>query len=125
MFKDSFKNCKVKGDGTVKKTKTEAKPKTKLRPALSPEARENRLISLSMDLAEQQLLDGTASSQIIVHYLKAGLIKERYEKEKLQNENELLKAKVEDLKSKKQSEEIYAEAIEAFKKYRGESYDED
>lgn len=109
----------------MKKTKIEAKPKAKLRPALSPEARENRLISLAMDMAEQQLLDGTASSQVIVHYLKAGLVKERYERERLQNENELLKAKVEDLKSNKLSKEAYSEAIEAFKKYRGESYVED
>ena len=37
----------------------------KMRPAISPEARENQCISLAMDLAEQQLRDGTASSQLI------------------------------------------------------------
>ena len=59
----------------------------KRRPALSPEARENQLISLAVDLAEKQLQEGTASSQVITHYLKLGSTKERLEKEKLEEEN--------------------------------------
>ena len=56
----------------------------RMRPALTPEARENQLVSLAVDLAEQQLRDGTASSQVITHYLKLGSTKERLEKEKLE-----------------------------------------
>lgn len=97
-------------------------------PALDPEARENQLISLATNLAEQKLMDGTASNQLIVHYLKLGSTKERLEKEKLEKENELLKAKTEALESAKKSEELYAEAIKAITRYSGhyneEEYDE-
>lgn len=91
----------------------------KIRRALTPEARENQLVSLAVDLAEQQLLDGTASSQVITHYLKLGTMKERLEREKLEKENELLKAKTESLQSAKNVEELYAKAIDAMKSYSG------
>lgn len=91
----------------------------KLRPALTPEARENQMISLAVDLAERQLMDGTASSQVITHYLKLGTTKERLEREKLENENELLKAKVEAYQSAARTEELYADAIAAMKNYAG------
>lgn len=90
-----------------------------MRPALTPEARENQLVSLAVDLAEQQLRDGTASSQVITHYLKLGSTKERLEKEKLEEENKLLKAKTEALQSQKRVEELYAEAIKAMRNYAG------
>ena len=64
----------------------------KIRPALTPEARENQLIALAIDRAEQQLLDGTASSQVITHYLKLGSSRERLERERLENENKLIRA---------------------------------
>ena len=66
--------------------------KVKRRAAMSPEARENQLISEAVDLAEEQIINGTASSQVITHFLKLGSMKERLEREKLQNENELLNA---------------------------------
>ena len=91
----------------------------KIRPALSPEARENQMISLAVDLAEKQLMEGTASSQVITHYLKLGSTKERLEKEKLEEENKLLKARTEALQSAKRVEELYADAISAMKKYSG------
>ena len=74
-----------------------AKEKTKgtqreMRPALTPEARENQLIYLATDLAEKQLREGTASSQVITHYLKLGSTKEKLEREKLAEENNLLRA---------------------------------
>ena len=94
-------------------------------PALDPEARENQLISLAVNLAEEKLRDGTASNQLIVHYLKLGSTKERLEKEKLEKENELLKAKTEALESAKKSEEMYAKAIEAITRYSGHYEDED
>ena len=92
----------------------------KRRPALSPEARENQLISLAVDLAEKQLQEGTASSQVITHYLKLGSSKERLEKEKLEEENKLLRAKTENLQSQKRVEELYSEAIKAMRNYAGQ-----
>ena len=92
----------------------------KRRPALSPEARENQLISLAVDLAEKQLQEGTASSQVITHYLKLGSTKERLEKEKLEEENKLLRAKTENLQSQKRVEELYSEAIKAMRNYNGQ-----
>ena len=92
----------------------------KRRPALSREARENQLISLAVDLAEKQLQEGTASSQVITHYLKLGSTKERLEKEKLEEENKLLRAKTENLQSQKRVEELYSEAIKAMRNYAGQ-----
>lgn len=94
-------------------------PPKKLRPALTPEARENQLISLAYDLAEKQLLEGTASSQVITQFLKLGSIKERRELEKLEQENKLLIAKTEALESAKKMEGLYEEALQAFKTYSG------
>lgn len=37
-------------------------------PPLTPEGKENQMISLAMDCAESQLRDGTASSAVIVHF---------------------------------------------------------
>lgn len=89
------------------------------RPALTPEARENQLISLAVDLAEKQLREGTASSQVITHYLKRGSIKERIEQEILEKQKELIVAKTEQLQSQKRVEELYANALNAMKSYSG------
>lgn len=89
-------------------------------PAMTLEARENQLISAAVDLAERQLLEGTASAQVIVHYLKLGTTKERLEKEKLMEENKLLKAKTESLQSAKRVEELYSNAIKAMRAYTGQ-----
>lgn len=91
----------------------------RMRPALSPEARENQLISLAVDLVEQRLIDGTASSQETTHFLKLGSSKHRLEMEKLQEENKLLQAKTEALQSAKRIEELYSEAISAMRRYSG------
>ena len=90
-------------------------------PALTPEGRENQLISLAIDLAEKQLSEGTASSQVITHYLKLGSTKEMLEKEKLRKENELLKAKTESLQSAKRVEELYKDALNAMRRYSGQA----
>lgn len=97
----------------------------KMRPALSPEARENQLIFLATDLAEKQLREGTASSQVITHYLKLGTTKEQLEREKLEAENKLLKAKTENLEQQKNSAEDYARVIEAMKRYSGHGDDDE
>lgn len=89
------------------------------RPALDPEARENQMIGYAIDLAEKQLRDGSASSQVITHYLKLGTTKAALEKEKLENENKLLAAKTESLQSMKSMEELYSKAIQAMRVYGG------
>ena len=97
----------------------------KIRPALTPEARENQMIALAVDLVEQRLLDGTASSQETTHFLKLGSMKNRLEMEKLQEENRLLKARTEALQSAKRVEELYSEAIKAMRRYSGQRSDDD
>ena len=97
----------------------------KIRPALTPEARENQMIALAVDLVEQRLLDGTASSQETTHFLKLGSMKNRLEMEKLQEENRLLKARTEALQSAKRVEELYSEAIKAMRRYSGQGSDDD
>lgn len=91
-----------------------------LRPALDPEARESQMVSYAIDLAEKQLLDGTASSQVITHFLKLGTERERTEREILKQQKELITAKTEALKSQKRVEELYAEALSAMRKYNGQ-----
>lgn len=103
----------------TKKVKTTSEPRKNIKPALTPEAQEIQMISLAVDLAQQQLLDGTASAQVITHYLKLGSMKERLEREKLEEENKLLRAKTEALQSAKKIEEMYEEAMNAMKTYRG------
>ena len=102
-----------------------------IQPSLSPEERENYLISLATNEAERRIKDGTASSQLITYYLQLGNQKERLKVEKLKNENELLKAKAESIKSQQHIEELYKDAIKAMQIYSGnggseeESYYED
>ena len=91
----------------------------RIRPALTPEARENQLIALAVDLVQQRLLDGSASSQETTHFLKLGSMKSQLEMEKLREENKLLKAKTESIQSAKRVEELYAEAINAMRRYSG------
>lgn len=88
-------------------------------PASSPEERENQLINLAVDLAERQLIEGTASAQVITHYLKLGTTRASLEKEKLERENALLRAKTESLESQKKVEELYSEALQAMRAYSG------
>lgn len=92
---------------------------SKPRPAITPEARENQLISMAYDLVEQRLMDGTATSQETTHFLKLGSTKARLEMEKLEKENNLLVAKKEALDASKRIEELYSNALEAMKNYSG------
>lgn len=104
------------------KTDTEYKP---LRPALTPEARTNQLVALAYDLAEKQLMEGTASSQVITEFLKIGSSENKLKMEKLEAENEFLRAKAEKLKSEQRSEELFAEAIKAMSRYQGRDDEEE
>ena len=90
-----------------------------MRPALTPEARENQMIALAMDLAEKQLREGTASSQLITEFVKRGSTKARLEQEILAEQKDLITAKTESLQSQKRMDEMYLEAINAMKKYGG------
>lgn len=87
------------------------------RPALTPDARENQLIALAYDAAERRIIEGTASSQEIVHFLKLGSSRGRLEKAKLERETALLEAKKETLESAQRMEEIYQNALNAMKSY--------
>jgi hypothetical protein len=100
------------------------------RPATTPEGRENQLISRAIDLAEKQLIEGTASAQVLTHFLKMASTREKLEQERLQRENLLLSAKVEAIASTKRIEELYETALNAMRTYsgrivEGDEYDED
>ena len=92
----------------------------KQKPAIDPAARENQLIAAAIDLAERQLIEGTASSQIITHYLKLATEKEKLEREILEKQKNLLDAKVEAIKSESRDEEMYENAIKYMKAYSGD-----
>lgn len=100
------------------KTKTKEHPR-KLPPARTPEARENQLVAMAVDLAEKQIRDGTATSQVITHFLKMGSTKEKIEKEILIKQAELITAKTEALRSQKRIEDLYANALNAMRRYSG------
>lgn len=101
------------------KTTNQQNSKGKMRPALNPEAREKQMISLAVDCAEQQMRDGTASSQIITHYLKLGSTIAELEKEKLKLENEKTKAQTVQIRQADESRKIAEEAIKAMRNYKG------
>ncbi len=102
------------------KAKKSSNQSKTMRPALSPEARENQLIGLAVDLAEKQLREGTASSHVISHFLKLGSTKEKIEKEILAEQKKLVQAKTENLQSAKRIEELYSNAMDAFRTYSGQ-----
>lgn len=89
------------------------------RPALTPEARENQMIALAIDLAEQQLRDGTASSQVITHFLKLGTTKAELEKEKLRMDNKKTEAQIKFIESSEKTQALYENALRAMRNYSG------
>ena len=97
----------------------------KRRPASTPELREQQLVADAMNFAEDQIRNGTASSQIVTHFLKEGSPRSQLEREKLIQENERLKAQVAQLASAKRVEELYEDAIHAMRKYSGHYDDGD
>lgn len=102
----------------MKETKSSTKT-VKRHKAMTVEGREDQLIALAIDLAEKQLIEGTASAQVITHYLKLGSTKERLEKEILAEQKKLVSAKTEAIQSAKRVEELYSEALKAMKSYNG------
>lgn len=107
------------------KDKTPSNPSPRNRPALDPDARQNQLIALAVDCAEKQLRDGTASSQVITYYLKQSSREMQLKIEQQEEEIKLLRAKTEQLKSEKRSEELIEEALKAFKNYAGQGDPDD
>lgn len=99
--------------------KEDKKPSRGRRPATSPENREGQLVALAYSLTEKRLRNGTATSQEIVHFLKHGTQREALEQERIRGENELIKAKIEDMGSRKRIEELYSEALSAMSRYQG------
>ena len=105
--------------------KVAREPEFQAPPTLTPAGREARMIAYAMDLAEEQLRNGTASSQVITHFLKLGTQNAHLELEKLRNENLLIQAKAEEISSKKENKALYAEALKAMSRYRPSNGDED
>lgn len=89
------------------------------RPATSPEQREMQLASAAYDLAEEQIESGTASSQVITHFLKMGSSRERLEQERMRHEVELMEVKKEQLEGQKRVEALFSDALNAFRGYSG------
>lgn len=94
-------------------------------PAKTPQAREQQLIAKAVDLAEKQLEDGTASAQVITHYVKLGSSREMLEQERMAQEVELMKAKREAMAAHGRIEELYETAIQAMRRYAGQDPLED
>jgi hypothetical protein len=90
------------------------------RPATTSESRELELASYAYDLAEEQIQAGTASSQVITHFLKMGSTRERLEQQRIQHENELMQVKREQIEGQKRVEELYLTALEAMRSYSGQ-----
>lgn len=99
--------------------------RTRRPPASTPEARENQLIAKAVDLAERQLEDGSASAQVVTHFLKLGSSREKLEQDRLRMEAEVLKAKKENLEAVRKSEELMSEALKAFRSYSGQDPEPD
>lgn len=90
------------------------------RAATTPKGREDQLVALANDLAEKQLREGTASAQVISHFLKMGSLREEIERERLRQENLLLAAKTESIAAASRMEELVKDAIAAMRTYRSD-----
>lgn len=93
--------------------------------AMSSEARELQISSLAYDLVEQRMRDGTATSQETCYFLKLANPNQKLQKRKLEKEIELLEAKTEQIQAARRMDEVYTEAINAFKLYGGSQDDGD
>ena len=96
-----------------------------IRPALTPEAEENQCVALAVNLVKQRLMNGTASSQETVHFLKLASSKSRLEQRLLETEIQLKEAKTKQIESEERREELFTQAIEAMRRYGGHGDDSD
>lgn len=106
-------------------TKTKTKPKVSGKPAVTPEEREQQMVSLAMDLAEKQLREGTASPSVISHFLKLGSMREQLEESYLSKKTEHLGAQIDAIHSSAHAEELYQNALDAMRKYSGHESEEE
>lgn len=99
-------------------------PPSRRRPATTPDAREDHLISLAAELVEKRLRDGTASAQETVHFLRLGSSRERLEQSRLEVEVALSKAKAEAIEAEQRIEEKYEKALAVMRMYKGQDVQE-
>ncbi|HEX4500651.1 MAG TPA: hypothetical protein VH187_05700, partial [Scandinavium sp.] len=116
----TFAQTKVKGSRVAARRRRDEAKETRRKPATTPEGRENEMVSLATDLAERQIREGSASSQVITHFLKLGSTREKLEQERLEHENQLLAVKKEQIESQQRIEELYIDAIKAMRSYAGD-----
>ena len=88
-------------------------------PAIGSAEREQQLISMAMDRAEQKFMDGTASDSLTIHFLRLATTKAELEKKKIEKEILQLGAKTDAIQSTARIEELYLGAMEAMKRYGG------
>ena len=100
-------------------------PTRKMKSPESVEENETQMIALAMDRVRQRIIDGTASSQELVHFLRLGSSRERLEREILEKQKEKLEAQTDNFRSSAHSEELYANAIKAMSRYSGHSEEEE
>ena len=112
-----MKGVETVADRRAKESKGEP---TRRRPGTTPKARENQLIAKAVDLAEKQIEAGTASAQVISHFLKLGSSREKLEQERLTQEVGLMKIKAETIASAMRVEELYKQALDAMRSYAGQ-----
>lgn len=86
---------------------------------LTDQGRESFLVNLALDIVEQQLLEGTASSQVLTHFLKLGTQKYKLENEKLKSDLEVAQAKIKDYENREDTKQLLETALDAFKSYVG------
>lgn len=104
--------------GTIKSSTNSSK---KLRPALSPENEEGQCISLAISLVKKRLMEGTASSQETTHFLRMASTETRLKNELIKTQQELMQARIKSIESEERKEALFTEAIEAMKRYSGNS----
>lgn len=104
----------------VSKRDDRPQPRKRTRTATTLEGREGQVVSMALDLAEKQIRDGTATSQVITHFLKLGSTREILEQDRLRHENEVLRAKVDAMASQKSVEKMYRDALNAMRGYSGQ-----
>lgn len=115
------KKTKAQSTADEKIIQLASKQQRNARPALDPEARERQLVSLAVDLAEKQLIEGTASSAVMTHYLKIASKRETLEREILEKQSALIEAKASSIKQAGEAEDLAKAAIEAMKNYNSGS----
>lgn len=109
----------------AKYPRTTPQSQRKSPPATTPEGRENQLVSLAFEVAEERLRNRTASAQEIVQLMKMGSVDATIERDILKKQKELITAKTEAIRAQRRVEELYAEAIVAMKSYAGHMNDHD